>query len=365
MARPHRHGFTLIELLVVIAIIAVLVGLLLPAVQKVVEASRRMQCQNNLRQMGLALHNYHSTHQQFPPAKINSGSSSLGTKTVSFYANQKPYKVYNHTGFVLLLPFIEQENLYRKYNFAYPSCDSSWSPRPPVAYTLTAADLAHGGVSAGNAAVVGTRIPIYECPSDDKPPNPITSIPVDDPAGPYSRSHARRSNYQFVTGNATDYTPSYPNWEDPRYVGAFGTNGAARLSEIKDGTSNTLAIGESRQKHISSSYGPYWGSGTHTAVHGYTPWCDQAKGQCPNPPTSQHSARAFNVNFPYGRAMLGLTDYRAELQYAWGFGSWHPGGANFLFCDGSVKLLSDQIDYLVLQGLATIANRELIDASAY
>ncbi|HLJ96842.1 MAG TPA: DUF1559 domain-containing protein [Gemmataceae bacterium] len=364
MVRCRRLGFTLVELLVVIAIIAVLIGLLLPAVQKVMEAAHRMQCQNNLRQMGLALSNYHGVFKEFPPAKINSGSSSLGTKTSSFYAGQH-YKVFNHTGFVLLLPYLEQENLYKRYSFAYPSCNSSWAPRPSTPYSLGAADLAHGGINAGNAEVVGMRIPVYECPSDEKPPDPITSIPDDDPAGPYSRSRARRSNYLFVCANATDYTPSYPYWDNPRYVGPFGTNGAARLADIKDGTSNTLAIGESRQKHTSSSYGPYWGSGTHTAVHGYTPWCDQAKGQCPNPPTREYPARGFNINYPYGRALLDLSDYRADLQYAWGFGSWHPGGANFLFCDGSVKFLTDSIDYLIFQGLTTIANGEVTDAAAY
>src|ERR1700736_1935972 len=131
LARCRRRAFTLIELLVVIAIIGVLIALLLPAVQKVREAASRMSCTNNLKQIGLALHNYHDANRGLPPAKINSGSSSTRF-TPSYYANRDGgvFKVYNHTGFTLLLPYIEQDNLYRQFDFTKPSCNSSWSADP-------------------------------------------------------------------------------------------------------------------------------------------------------------------------------------------------------------------------------------------
>jgi prepilin-type N-terminal cleavage/methylation domain-containing protein len=121
--RPCR-GFTLIELLVVIAIIAILIGLLLPAVQKVRDAAARMQCGNNLKQMGLALHNFNDVYGRLPAAIIHCGRSGSRTPYQGPEVNYsgQPYKIYNHSGFVALLPYIEQQNLFNQYSYAFVAC---------------------------------------------------------------------------------------------------------------------------------------------------------------------------------------------------------------------------------------------------
>jgi prepilin-type N-terminal cleavage/methylation domain-containing protein len=225
VAPSDRRGFTFIELLVVVAIIGVLISLLLPAVQKVCETANRISCGNNLHQIGLALHHYHDENQQLPPAKINSGSSSLGADTPSFYPADGRYVVYNHTGFLLLLPYVEQEALYKQFDFSYPACDSAFDYSGSH---CTHDMLARGGVSAGNAEVVSTLVKVYVCPSDpgDNPlGNPVTTPYEVSEA--YAENSGRRGNYQFITYWATDdsapYSPASPG------SGMFGNNGAAQF----------------------------------------------------------------------------------------------------------------------------------------
>jgi len=356
-----RRGFTLIELLVVIAIIAILIGLLLPAVQKVRAAAARMSCQNNLKQMGLALHNFaDSKGGRFPAALINSGRAGSGTidptKNINNYKGPEcdlralygqgntsaTYRVFNHTGFTALLPFIEQSALFTQYNYANIASSSMGTG---YGYTM-------GPDPAGNPnrIVASTPIKTYTCPSDTIPaPVMLTTDGAQtfyERGGNGSFPGVARSNYLFNTGYYTDYDR---DWDQSAAWarGPFGNNGASSINNIKDGTSNTIAIGEATQTNHSTAYGPYWGAGTHTGVHGrilqYTPGLVQQTGgittQCLGSACGVNYCIAYcAINGQYGAA-AGSTGTAAQNQYAWQFGSNHSGGANFVFCDGSVRFI--------------------------
>jgi prepilin-type N-terminal cleavage/methylation domain-containing protein len=330
----RRPGFTLIELLVVIAIIAVLVGLLVPAVQRVLAASKRSECQNNLHQMGLALAQYDTAHKRLPAALIHSGRYNNPNNRpyegpeVSYKG--QPYQIYNHTGFVAILPYIEQDTLFKQYRYDMVSTISSPYGIP----------VGPNPANNPNFEVAATYIKTYTCPADDSPP-PIMEYhyQADNPANFYEMVSARRSNYLFNTGAYTDYDADWSNTQR-RYRGPFGNNGATSVSRVTDGTSTTIAVGESTQRHTSSVYGPYWGTGTHTAVHG--------RSYYPN----------FTPNYPYGHCW---DDPDRDCTYAWGFGSNHSGVTNFVFMDGSVHAIHDGIDPGVWQALSTPDGGEVIN----
>ncbi|VTU02618.1 Uncharacterized protein OS=Blastopirellula marina DSM 3645 GN=DSM3645_13550 PE=4 SV=1: N_methyl_2: SBP_bac_10 [Gemmataceae bacterium] len=295
MSRPQQRGFTLIELLVVIAIIAILIGLLLPAVQKVREAAARMKCQNNLKQIGIAVHSYHDALGKLPPARIE----------------------YRYLAWpVLILPFIEQDNVYKQFN-------------------LTAM------VSAQPGAALQATIPTYQCPS-------------------------RRSSNQLSTqndatatgqnGSLGDFaTVDGPDGNDPPFrrvsaagmiVVASGTSGSAAnwksqtsLTSVTDGLSSTLMIGE---KHLrtadlgrdSGGDGPIMGGFAYSfmRVAGGTSGGSGAEWPLGNGPTDSVGGQALAV-----------------------FGSWHPGSVNFVWGDGSVRSLKFNIDSVTLARLTTRA----------
>jgi prepilin-type N-terminal cleavage/methylation domain-containing protein/prepilin-type processing-associated H-X9-DG protein len=328
-----RRGFTLIELLVVIAIIAVLIALLLPAVQAAREAARRSQCTNNLKQMGLGMHNYHDATGGFPPAKIFSGSCTG--------KNGGTGQVLNTTGFALILPFLEQTTMSNAYNYSQPSSNSAWYPGGSTLLV---------GSAFVNTTVVGSRLSVFLCPSDDTPP-PAIDYDVNG-TSPYSRQKAQRSNYLLCTGIYTEYDCIVNGPPNALYQGMFFNDISTTMADIKDGTSNTAMIGESRQINIYDVFGPYWGSGTHTSTHGRTL------------PPSNASARFWLPNASWGNND-GVGTNPRNLPYAWVMSSQHPGGINVAFADGSVRFVKNTISTTTWWALNTIKNGEVVSADSY
>lgn len=330
-----RHAFTLVELLVVIAIIGVLVGLLLPAVQAAREAARRSQCSNNLKQQGLALHNYHSAYNIFPPARFASGQL-----TNSAFMTQG---VKNTTGWAMLLPFFEQQAAYEQYNFDV--CSSS-SRNPGLSAPVIGDDTM-------NHPVYSLRFSVLECPSHVDAGKVFSVNPGTEDL--YSLREARRTSYFFSTGQYTDNNSPYPNLAARRLrgLGAFGTDGAAKLSDVSDGTSNSIAIGESigGNSKVDEKWGPWGLNGSRTCCFGAV--AANANTAVPGTPitfTAAHE-RDYHINSAWRNDSLGR-------QFAWTFGSQHPGGAMFAMCDGSVQFLSDSMDYLNFVRLSFILDGE-------
>lgn len=330
----RRRGFTLVELLVVIAIIGILIALLLPAVQAARESARRGECVNNLRQLGIALHGYHDAINVFPPALIGSGRANITP-------NYGSTVIQNTSGFMLLSPYFEQGAIYSSYNFNVASSISRGTGiTKPYAANLAKSDT--------NKLLYSKQMKVMTCPSDQSPADVYVNAP--DVPGYYEANSVARGNYLFNTGHYTDYDRPYPWFQAQgagynRYMGVFGNDGAATLAEIRDGTSMTIALGESKQGtkgKTCTCYGPFWGAGVHTAVHGrttYEPGLAATVRSGPYSLTGLYDMIYSSINFDLS---LG---YRRQEQYAWQWGSYHPSGALFLFCDGSVHFINDDIDY--------------------
>jgi prepilin-type N-terminal cleavage/methylation domain-containing protein len=325
MGSSVRRGFTLVELLVVIAIIGILIALLLPAVQAAREAARRSQCTNNMKQVGLALHNYHDVHKTFPPSAIwgspNIPANELGRLPDPFH----------HTFTTFILPYMEQTALYDTVDFNLPAWGQS---------------------------IVGTQVDTLRCPSDSgqcKDPSDTSGIAI--------------TNYPGTMGfHWWHPTAVGANWngtggQGGELGGVFNVRTPIRIADIHDGTSNTVMVIE---RYSRGFEGPWFQNGAgkpRPVAWGpvFTPaflatsygWGYAAEGG--RFQEVDGSGPKVNTNWFRNHAFYPLCVGAGGLNSAWiGPSSVHPGGANHLRADGSVTFVSETMEYwpwVVIQGI--------------
>ncbi len=312
MSAFRRRGFTLIELLVVIAIIAILIALLLPAVQQAREAARRTQCRNNLKQLGLALHNYHDIAEVLPYAGIGySWTSSNAGLPTGFQQNPRGL---NQNGLVMLLPGLDQAPLYNSFNL-----NETMTNYPGHAYSWPGT-LAGNAITNGNAVLAGTRLAAFTCPSDAGSPTIAGTSTTYGIGTGYSGPDPRKTSYEFSTA-ASLVTRAWAT-DSPTARRPFGEGSHTRLTDIKDGTSNTCAMAE-------ATFEVY--NGTRSAW-AYRDWVHTGVNIAATQINSWYYSSAPTATIP-GR--LGSWE-RA--------GSTHTGGMHILLCDGSVRFLGENTD---------------------
>jgi len=292
-AHPNpRRGFTLIELLVVIAIIAILIGLLLPAVQKVRESAARMKCQNNMKQIGLGLNNFHATVGCFPPGGLSGATDNQTRSAARRVGVSTPGVIHSWSPF--LLPYIEQDNVAKQYSFAV-----NWN-------------------NSANQAAIANVIPAFQCPSTPGGGTRVsTGGGVNNPPSDYAPNNAYSS--ALATAGYCDVVPDRN--------GVLQVNRAYSIPEIRDGASNTMMMSECAGRPDS------WVMGKLVTVGGAQDggWANRANEYI------VHGALTTNGTTAPGPCHTNCNNGNEVY-------SFHQGGANHVFADGSVHFITASMD---------------------
>ncbi len=363
MRLRFQRGFTLIELLVVIAIIAVLIALLLPAVQSAREAARRGQCINNLKQIGLAMHNYHNVQNTFPTGVSATNSLWNANNGCAAFVTWNGWSVH-----AMLLPYLEATPVYNAINFAFDPlvCNSQ---------------------NFQNTAFL-TVIPGFLCPSDSN-----------------SGASGFLNNYCGSIGTTIGIVQNYPS----QSTGVFSYQTCYSLASILDGSSNTVAFGESLVGSPNGRQIKYRGNGVAGLCYAWILDATTNPTQTLNTLQACNAAWTSLVNGPAGSAFGGGTNIGVDRGWYWGWGAeamslintivppsstqypWnacrngcggcgnydmdhaeianvssnHPGGANVLFADGHVQFIKGSVAITTWWSLGTVSNNDFVTADSY
>jgi prepilin-type N-terminal cleavage/methylation domain-containing protein/prepilin-type processing-associated H-X9-DG protein len=325
MRNGLRRAFTLIELLVVIAIIAILIALLLPAVQQAREAARRTQCRSQLKQLGLAVHNYESSMTCFPPGQVRMPFATAP-------------RVRGWGLFVQLLPYMDQAPLYNRWDFADPLVNET----------------------NGHTAII---LPVLLCPSATPAQNP------------YTKNNGTKYALTSYGGNGgTQSHPPSAISGDGLFAGSGPPiitpptlqHGLVRIRDVIDGTSNTLLMGE--RSHVDANFDTFFTGGyAANPMTGWGYWAPSG-GQMAITDLTMSSFGPINYRIPFNFAnkpgsissAASFDSSPENIRRMCAFGSQHTGGAHVALVDGSVRFLSENLDQAVLRSLSTRAGNEVV-----